>query len=225
MLDPERRTKGTHRLLGVTGSAHSLILGRVAALNAAEAQPKAAAADRKESADAWEVSSRAAEVGHVARRGLPQNQKNRRFASGFRADGGTRTPDPFITSEVLYQLSYVGMLALQCGFCQSWQRRPTTVQNVFGAVDDNRTLQQRDNGIARPCERHAHSPWASAMCIWSPLGPGSRVLGPAPARVSLRRAARRPSPVSPAMRLPCSGSVEPITSRVIEQRAATRPHG
>ena len=26
-----------------------------------------------------------------------------------RADGGTRTPDPFITSEVLYQLSYVGV--------------------------------------------------------------------------------------------------------------------
>jgi hypothetical protein len=26
----------------------------------------------------------------------------------LRADGGTRTPDPFITSEVLYQLSYVG---------------------------------------------------------------------------------------------------------------------
>ena len=25
-----------------------------------------------------------------------------------RADEGTRTPDPFITSEVLYQLSYVG---------------------------------------------------------------------------------------------------------------------
>ena len=25
-----------------------------------------------------------------------------------RADAGTRTPDPFITSEVLYQLSYVG---------------------------------------------------------------------------------------------------------------------
>jgi len=25
-----------------------------------------------------------------------------------RADGGTRTPDPFITSEVLYRLSYVG---------------------------------------------------------------------------------------------------------------------
>lgn len=28
---------------------------------------------------------------------------------GFRADGETRTPDPFITSEVLYQLSYVGV--------------------------------------------------------------------------------------------------------------------
>src|SRR5271165_5991551 len=29
---------------------------------------------------------------------------------GFpRADAGTRTPDPFITSEVLYQLSYVGI--------------------------------------------------------------------------------------------------------------------
>ncbi len=26
-----------------------------------------------------------------------------------RADGETRTPDPFITSEVLYQLSYVGI--------------------------------------------------------------------------------------------------------------------
>ena len=30
-----------------------------------------------------------------------------------RADGGTRTPDPFITSEVLYQLSYVGVPSLQ----------------------------------------------------------------------------------------------------------------
>jgi hypothetical protein len=28
-----------------------------------------------------------------------------------RADGETRTPDPFITSEVLYQLSYVGAVA------------------------------------------------------------------------------------------------------------------
>ena len=27
------------------------------------------------------------------------------------ADAGTRTPDPFITSEVLYQLSYVGVAA------------------------------------------------------------------------------------------------------------------
>jgi hypothetical protein len=31
-----------------------------------------------------------------------------RLAHVSRADAGTRTPDPFITSEVLYQLSYVG---------------------------------------------------------------------------------------------------------------------
>jgi hypothetical protein len=30
------------------------------------------------------------------------------FGSTKGADGETRTPDPFITSEVLYQLSYVG---------------------------------------------------------------------------------------------------------------------
>jgi hypothetical protein len=29
------------------------------------------------------------------------------------ADGETRTPDPFITSEVLYQLSYVGAAAVK----------------------------------------------------------------------------------------------------------------
>jgi hypothetical protein len=29
------------------------------------------------------------------------------------ADGETRTPDPFITSEVLYQLSYVGTAAVK----------------------------------------------------------------------------------------------------------------
>ncbi len=34
-----------------------------------------------------------------------QAQQTRPFP---RADAGTRTPDPFITSEVLYQLSYVG---------------------------------------------------------------------------------------------------------------------
>jgi hypothetical protein len=28
------------------------------------------------------------------------------------ADGGTRTPDPIITSDVLYQLSYVGAVGL-----------------------------------------------------------------------------------------------------------------
>ena len=32
----------------------------------------------------------------------------------WEADAGTRTPDPFITSEVLYQLSYVGLGRGQC---------------------------------------------------------------------------------------------------------------
>ena len=36
---------------------------------------------------------------------LTRAERISRFA---KADAGTRTPDPFITSEVLYQLSYVG---------------------------------------------------------------------------------------------------------------------
>ncbi len=34
------------------------------------------------------------------------NKKRCRKASFFKAENGTRTHDPFITSEVLYQLSY-----------------------------------------------------------------------------------------------------------------------
>ena len=36
------------------------------------------------------------------------HRPNGAFVVNTEADGGTRTPDPFITSEVLYQLSYVG---------------------------------------------------------------------------------------------------------------------
>jgi hypothetical protein len=36
------------------------------------------------------------------------------------ADGGTRTPDPFITSEVLYQLSYVGVAASTVARRRAW---------------------------------------------------------------------------------------------------------
>ena len=39
---------------------------------------------------------------------IPDQLSLEDLALGGRADGGTRTPDPFITSEVLYQLSYVG---------------------------------------------------------------------------------------------------------------------
>ncbi len=40
--------------------------------------------------------------------------------TGPEADGGTRTPDPIITSDVLYQLSYVG----ECAWCRRWTSRP-----------------------------------------------------------------------------------------------------
>ena len=42
---------------------------------------------------------------HYRQRLSEKNPVNRHFQQ---ADGETRTPDPFITSEVLYQLSYVG---------------------------------------------------------------------------------------------------------------------
>ena len=38
----------------------------------------------------------------------PDDVRDRAWMPRTRADAGTRTPDPFITSEVLYQLSYVG---------------------------------------------------------------------------------------------------------------------
>jgi hypothetical protein len=52
----------------------------------------------------------------------------------FEADAGTRTPDPFITSEVLYQLSYVGILALQCGFGQPRQQHCVAGWNTNGTL-------------------------------------------------------------------------------------------
>jgi hypothetical protein len=47
-----------------------------------------------------------AEVAHESE-GHPPPEKAT-ICADFRADGRTRTGDPFITSEVLYQLSYVG---------------------------------------------------------------------------------------------------------------------
>ena len=38
----------------------------------------------------------------------PENEKNPFLRAFLRADARIRTGDPFITSEVLYQLSYVG---------------------------------------------------------------------------------------------------------------------
>src|SRR5687767_5930182 len=51
----------------------------------------------------------------------PENEKSPHLRAFLRADGGTRTPDPFITSEVLYQLSYVGIgRKLTCKTRGSW---------------------------------------------------------------------------------------------------------
>src|SRR5205085_7694282 len=43
---------------------------------------------------------------------IAPRQKQAALQELFEADAGTRTPDPFITSEVLYQLSYVGVAAV-----------------------------------------------------------------------------------------------------------------
>jgi hypothetical protein len=40
--------------------------------------------------------------------GSPHEPPTDETPARAQADAGTRTPDPFITSEVLYQLSYVG---------------------------------------------------------------------------------------------------------------------
>jgi hypothetical protein len=42
--------------------------------------------------------------------------------TGWEADERNRTADPFITSEVLYQLSYVGALAILGG--AGWRLEP-----------------------------------------------------------------------------------------------------
>ena len=49
------------------------------------------------------------------------NQESPDLQDFLQADGETRTPDPFITSEVLYQLSYVGKRA------DSRTSRPTVI--------------------------------------------------------------------------------------------------
>ncbi len=44
--------------------------------------------------------------------GVRQKERPDRIGAFLGADGGTRTPDPIITSDVLYQLSYVGSRSL-----------------------------------------------------------------------------------------------------------------
>ena len=42
----------------------------------------------------------------------PGKEKPAVSSGSLEADGGTRTPDPIITSDVLYKLSYVGVVRL-----------------------------------------------------------------------------------------------------------------
>ena len=56
------------------------------------------------------------------------------------ADARTRTGDPFITSEVLYQLSYVG--AADDGIDRA--ERPATRTNVQSAEDPRRPAEYLD---------------------------------------------------------------------------------
>jgi hypothetical protein len=48
-------------------------------------------------------------VGDIVRRAGRDARLGAKLMDLLRADAGIRTPDPFITSEVLYQLSYVGV--------------------------------------------------------------------------------------------------------------------
>jgi hypothetical protein len=58
--------------------------------------------------DSLPQASRAHPVAHRPRETAPDNRKAPVSRDFVRADARTRTGDPFITSEVLYQLSYVG---------------------------------------------------------------------------------------------------------------------
>ena len=55
------------------------------------------------------------------------------------ADAGTRTPDPFITSEVLYQLSYVGVCR---DFLDSPHSRRRLVQRGCSKIEVGRCSRQ-----------------------------------------------------------------------------------
>src|SRR5437763_17191725 len=84
----------------------------------------------KTSRRASTASSRIAtgEGSHVTRAGSSYSGGRTNHSTG-EADARTRTGDPFITSEVLYQLSYVGEAStvaalgtLTCGLCPARRR-------------------------------------------------------------------------------------------------------
>ena len=62
----------------------------------------------------------------------PEAAEKPHYLGLLEADGETRTPDPFITSEVLYQLSYVGL----CSAVSSEDRVPRMAVGAPNAARD-----------------------------------------------------------------------------------------
>ncbi len=62
---------------------------------------------------------------------VTSNSESANYQGLLRADAGTRTGDPFITSEVLYQLSYVGVCRdfLDLAASAAWFGAATVLQN------------------------------------------------------------------------------------------------
>jgi hypothetical protein len=71
------------------------------------------------------------------------------------ADAGTRTPDPFITSEVLYQLSYVGArkdasdAIAACGDSRPRQPATPAPRLASSSSSDSPCFSQKDGPIPR----------------------------------------------------------------------------
>src|SRR5262245_45345195 len=64
--------------------------------------------------------------------------------SGIQADGETRTPDPFITSEVLYQLSYVGGAPTVAALRRTGRRREA-MRRAFASSSETPSVSENLN--------------------------------------------------------------------------------
>jgi hypothetical protein len=123
-------------------------------------------------------------------------------AGFFEADARTRTGDPFITSEVLYQLSYVGGNRMVQG------KKPPS-----GALP----LESARNQTARTSVSN-YRQWVSLAAFDGPV-PCGRTMGADACRGSPRRASVAPRsavslPLHPRQRLHAEVGVAPVHSQV-----------